>query len=500
VHATLPPLGVLVLAPHGVKAIPPAVVEVSPRHAATLSLAADSRVNISLRFDRPMLSSVATLARLDGQGAGFRCANAACDEIVATMDAEEIAEGFHSIEVDEGAEAQDGQSSFSAFKSTFLVARRPTAISDPSLHAQPGLICEGMTKLCHNAAGADAFRVQNVGGAWSEWQPYRPRSRWSTTPGTAVLVQYHAEGSSSYIVGDCVSMHGQRCHASWHPTMFMRGDWNDWGGSSPGEMHLVEDFTWGVEITTTGFAKAKFAPLEGWSKAYGVHADRGLVYNLPGYDPRHTTFHVEPYMSGSEASRRWMAQRELWSRHESIASGAEFAKDLWVSSSCTAEAPQCPVLDDADWQRDWQCFGFTRPEQNMSWCRAQGVVGCTEYAENDLTPSMAGCGACSCCQRKVTPDLSGPTQTCCVLFDDLLLNYTVTPDLSRCVGVDKSSSSDAAGIEDFTPALSAAVTASVQTEAVGARLRGAPGPSTAVVAMSESNVSSSEVQAPAQEP
>eukprot|EP00439_Symbiodinium_sp_Y106_P011342 s3296_g1.t1 len=35
-------------------------------------------------------------------------------------------------------------------------------------------------------------------------------------------------------------------------------------------------------------------------------------------------------------------------------------------------------------------------------------------------------------QPKVNFVESGPNRTCCILFNDLLLNYTVTPDLARC--------------------------------------------------------------------
>ena len=55
-----------------------------------------------------------------------------------------------------------------------------------------------------------------------------------------------------------------------------------------------------------------------------------------------------------------------------------------------------------------------------------------EYKANDFSPEMSGCGLFSCCKRKVSTVPSGPPATCCVLFNDLLLNYTVSPDLSKC--------------------------------------------------------------------
>lgn len=198
-----------------------------------------------------------------------------------------------------------------------------------------------------------------------------------------------------------------RCFTSWHERMFLRGDWNGWGKDRDGAMALVGDYTWATNIDIAGFMRAKFAPGEGWSRAYGAHADRELLYNLPDYDERHKTFDIVPSMSGSEASRRYMAKGGHWSPNEALASGAEFAKELWVGAACTAEAPACPVPEDGA----WHCVGFTRPEQNMDWCRAQGTVACVEYAENDKTPAMASCGPCDCCRRKVSPDLSAAARS-----------------------------------------------------------------------------------------
>mmetsp|Transcript_159747 Transcript_159747/g.512567 ORF Transcript_159747/g.512567 Transcript_159747/m.512567 type:complete len:3105 (+) Transcript_159747:145-9459(+) len=423
IETTLPPLGVLVLAPGSIRPIPPAVVSVSPKHSALLeaSDASGAMVNVSIRFDRPMQSSFAVAARVDGELKAFRCVDATdCLEIVAMVAVKDLADGFHTIEVDDGVLSKDGQRSFSPFQSSFLVARKPSAISDPGVHTQSGLICENATHLCHNAAGADSFRVQNVGENWSQWFPYQTRSNWTSMPGQPVLVQYHAEGSSAYVIGDCIGTEGERCHAHWHPSMFIRGDFNGWGNSDKGEMGLVDDFTWAAEITVTGMDQAKFAPFEGWEKSYGAHQDRSLMYNVPDYDDRSKTFEVPPFMSGSEASRKWMADRGLWSNHESLASGAEFAGELWVSGSCTAEAPSCPVPDDTS----WKCAA----------CNPPGIDGCLEYAAKDVSAAMSSCGACTCCKRKVTPSMDGPRKTCCILFNDLTLNYTVTPDLSRCAG------------------------------------------------------------------
>ncbi|CAE7330924.1 mok12, partial [Symbiodinium microadriaticum] len=221
--------------------------------------------------------------------------------------------------------------------------------------------------------------MQNVRqhSKWSEWVPYQNVSDWPVYPGIPVLVQYHAGSSSSYIVGDCVLADGMRCHASWHDEMFLRGDFNGWGDIQDGRMQRVGHFTWAANITLSRFSRAKFAPQKGWSKSYGVHPRRPLLYALPTFDPRFTNFQYDPLISGTDATRQWMVQKDFWSAEESMASGAEFASELWIGYQCTAEEPKCPV-----------------PSQDSNKWR--------------------------------------PRSTCCVLFNDLTLNYTITSDLTRC--------------------------------------------------------------------
>ena len=96
-------------------------------------------------------------------------------EAVGTLTAGDLAEGFHVVEVNEGAASRGGLCSFSVFLSTLLVTARPPTVSHPELLARPGFICGGLSKFCHDAAGANAFRGQHDGGAWTEWQPYRAR-------------------------------------------------------------------------------------------------------------------------------------------------------------------------------------------------------------------------------------------------------------------------------------------------------------------------------------
>ena len=190
-------------------------------------------------------------------------------------------------------------------------------------------------------------------------------------------------------------------------------------------MGLVDSFTWGLQVGLSGFQRAKFAPAADWAKSYGVHADRELLYGLPDYDPRHSGFDVPPFMSGTEPTRRWMAERNGWDDEVSIASGAKFAKEIWMNGlGCNAAAPGCPSGPDVD--RSWQCHSYG-PGQDAAWCRAAGNASCWEYAEG----VSAGCG-CGCCRRRQSLDLAGPERQCCVLFSDLTLSYTVTADLGRC--------------------------------------------------------------------
>eukprot|EP00930_Biecheleria_cincta_P048555 TRINITY_DN3383_c0_g1_i4.p1 TRINITY_DN3383_c0_g1~~TRINITY_DN3383_c0_g1_i4.p1 ORF type:complete len:3154 (-),score=464.15 TRINITY_DN3383_c0_g1_i4:294-9755(-) len=430
VSVNLKPLAALVLVPLPVHTVPVTVVSVSPAHGSLVSWSEDSeaKANVTISFDRAMQPSVIQHLRFDDQRATFECMDTSCEVVVLKLDATAITNSFHTITVTEDAQAQDGARLYVPFRSSFLVDRQSGVIAKPSIHNWPGLICQDQTKLCHKAVGSKWFRVRNVGDAdWSQWQLVEAITDWQSKPGQAVLVQYHAEGSASYIAGDCRALGTQPCYSSWHDNMFFRGDHNQWGTQEQGNMSQLDHFTWAANVSVTKFIRAKFAPFAGWSKSYGMHPARELLYNLPEFDPRHKAFRPEPTLSGSEASRAWMAHRSLWTEHESIASGADFSQGFWISPQCTAAAPICEPVYNAD----WECHGF-REGENQSWCRSAGVQKCLEYRENDRSPEMSGCGQCSCCRKKVSTVPTGPRKTCCVLFNDLLLNYTVTPDLSKC--------------------------------------------------------------------
>eukprot|EP00931_Biecheleriopsis_adriatica_P028266 TRINITY_DN1687_c0_g2_i5.p1 TRINITY_DN1687_c0_g2~~TRINITY_DN1687_c0_g2_i5.p1 ORF type:complete len:3114 (-),score=646.00 TRINITY_DN1687_c0_g2_i5:69-8834(-) len=425
---------VFVLAP--VVVLPPTVVAVSPAHAAVVEWSRDPGTLVAIRvnFDRAMHPTVLNALRIDGtvlsgQTRSFRCVNPTlCSEVVLELDASSMSDGFHTVEVDEGAKAADGEVLSSTFRSSFLVDREAGIIGKPARTSRSGLICSGMRKLCHKAHGASWYRVQHVGENWSDWRPYENESDWTSRPNVPVLVQYHAQDSASFIVGDCQAPAGQKpCHASWHESMHLRGEWNEWGQSGKGTMVKIDHFTWAANVSLSKYTKSKLAPFEDWSKSYGVHPARELLYNLPSFDDRSQNFKPKPYMSGSEASRQWMVQRQLWTEHESIASGAEFANEIWLNHLCTAAAPACVPVEGAD----WECHGFG-PGEDQDWCRSAPVAGCLEYRENDQSDEMSSCGGCSCCRKKINSVPSGEPKTCCVLFNDLLLNYTVTPDLSKC--------------------------------------------------------------------
>eukprot|EP00930_Biecheleria_cincta_P039601 TRINITY_DN27203_c0_g1_i1.p1 TRINITY_DN27203_c0_g1~~TRINITY_DN27203_c0_g1_i1.p1 ORF type:complete len:3112 (-),score=539.42 TRINITY_DN27203_c0_g1_i1:137-9322(-) len=429
---TLEPLAAVVLAPLASRSLPPVVVAVSPEHGSVADWpsAPGAKVTVSVKFDRNMQSSVLNKMLLNGSPAAFRCSGGTvCNEVLVTLDAGNVANGKYTIEVDESATATDGTRLRVGFRSSFIVDRESGVIANPTMHDMD-LICANWTQLCHRATGASWLRIQNVGEDWTPWRPYEARSEWASQPGRGVQVQYHAAGSASFVVGDCKAAEGQEpCYASWHEEMFLRGQWNGYGKDSNGRMTKIRPYTWATNVSLAQFMKAKLAPFSDWSKAYGVHPPRELLYNMPNFDPRHLTFNVAPYMSGSEASRKWMVERNLWTEHESIASGASFASDIWLSHKCTAEAPSCEPVNSAD----WECHGF-RAGEDQAWCASAGVQGCTEYKANDFSNEMSTCGQCSCCRKAVSTVPKGNETTCCILFNDLLLNYTVTPDLSLCAG------------------------------------------------------------------
>lgn len=143
-----------------------------------------------------------------------------CAEFDVRVD---VAQGTHTVEVGSGARAVDGSETFTDFVSTFAVEEGAGVRSSPVME-RPGLICNYLTELCHNAPGASWMRIKNLGGEWTQWLPYQRMTNWQAESRRAVLVQYHVEGSAGYIVGDCVVHRQERCHATFHGEMFLRTD------------------------------------------------------------------------------------------------------------------------------------------------------------------------------------------------------------------------------------------------------------------------------------
>mmetsp|Transcript_31690 Transcript_31690/g.57736 ORF Transcript_31690/g.57736 Transcript_31690/m.57736 type:complete len:1635 (-) Transcript_31690:46-4950(-) len=454
VSVTLEPLQALVLVETPVLAVPPAVVAVDPGHGMTAEWPADdSEVTVSLTFDRDMDASVTAAIKFDDESATFECQGSTCTLILS---ASAVGNGHHYISIAEGALAADGTQLPAEFRSSFLVDREAGVIAEGSTHEMAGLICDGGLKICHKANGASWYRVKNVGGNWSEWRQYEAVSDWSAQPGAPVLVQYWSEKSASFIVADCADGE-ERCHSSWHSEMFLRGAWNYWGsGAEKGRMQLVDHFTWATTLTLSSFQKGKFTATDDWSKSYGVHEDRPLLYNFELFDERSSTSPPSGYMSGSEAGRKWMVQRGLWTDHESIASGAEFAKEIWFSHLCTAAAPECVPPSTTS---QWACHNWEQG-QDQDWCRSVGSQDCIEYSENDGSDEMSSCGVCSCCKKPVDVVETGEEQTCCVLLNDLLLNYTITSDLSRC-----SPGSDGSPVSEASTTISSSIEESTSSSA-----------------------------------
>jgi len=426
VSVSLGPLQALVFVTD-VAAVPPSITEVWPKHGSTVDLSPDqANLTVRLRFDRTVPSSLSGSIYFDQVPGGFSCGGDTCTKEV---DVASLSNEFHVLEVAEGAGTSDGMGLHAKFRSIFMIDRQEGAVAKP-VHEQPGLICNSSQQLCHNANGATWFRAQNIGGNWSAWTPYTNKSTWEAVAGVPVLVQYFSELSASFIVGDCLDENGKPCHASWHTEMFLRGELNNWGGTDEGRMKLILPFTWAANITISKFVQARFTPTNDWSKSYGAHPVRELLYNVPYFDPRHTSFDIVPTKSGSEPCREWMADRSLWTEHETIASGAEFAVNLWLSPLCNAVAPAC----EPDPQAKWQCHSY-QAGQDGAWCASVGSEGCYEYGINDQSEEMSSCDPCYCCKRKVTQAQAAAEATCCVKFNDLFLNYTVTPDLSQCAPV-----------------------------------------------------------------
>jgi len=418
VSVSLGPMQTLVFV-EDVVAIPPSIVEVFPRHGSTISVDSDNNqsIRIRVRFDRPVGSLMASSVLFDHLG-GFVCAKDTC-----VLDADAL-NGNHTVEVSAGATAADGTQVYATFKSFFWIDRAQDGahgVLAHRLHEQPGLICS-FRRLCHNAVGATSFRARNVEGTWSEWRPYASATDWEVQLDVPVLVQYHAQFSSSFIVGDCLSHNGRRCPVHWHAQMFLKGAMNGWGIWDEGRMTSIDAYTWASNITLSQFVPARFVPTHDWSVSYGMQPTRRYNVGLDHLDDRYeqVTMATSP-KAGSEASRRWMVDRGLWSAHEAIASFAEFATHLWLGPSCTAAAPDC---DGEEHITQWECSTCMPPEKE----------DCYEHKRNDQSEEMRSCGSCTCCRKSLQKPFSenAPEVTCCVKFNDLFLNYTVTPDLSQC--------------------------------------------------------------------
>jgi len=439
------PLEVQVLVPGPVKSLPPTVAAVTPAHGAIIRQLSStgSKLNVTVQFDQPVDQAQAQASvRFDGDsGHGFLCSAPAsdggCYQVTLSVDLGSLADGVYSIEVDQGVHAthDPALSTDTVFRSTFVVAvaEESTVLANMAINEQPGLICNYLTQLCHKAVGAEWYRVQHMGGSWTEWRRYEEVSTWQAELGRAVLVQYHSQGSSSYIVGDCVSSGGARCYARYHPEMFLRTDDNDWGMKDEGRMALVDHFTWAVNMSFSHFSRAKFAPFPNWKKSYGSIKKRNVYFALPSYDDRHIGFSADPLHEGTEAVRQYMLDQERWSEHASIASGSGAAEPLWLSHLCKPDPPS--PADFAD--LGWQCHYFTG-SQDRDWCAVIGEDEDYIYQANNRTQYMGDCGLCDCCRKPKShhrSNSSDVTHTCCILFNDLFLNYTVTSDTSKCRAV-----------------------------------------------------------------
>ena len=255
------------------------------------------------------------------------------------------------------------------FRTRFLLARAPSALAAPDQHAWP-LVGDGVR---HVAPGAGWVRMRHADRAWSAWRRYEASSAWRAECGLPVLAQYHAGGSAAYLAADCVTSTG-RCHPTYHGSMFWRGELNQWRATP---MQAVGPFTWGANVTLVGTRRAalKLDVRGDWTEAYGVIARRRTELELPEFDPRSAWARVV-LDDGTDATRRVLMQRGEWSAHRSILTATKFAANLEVTSDCLIGAGTPPV--------------------------AEG---------NDYLIQI----------------------TCCLLFDDLRLNVTVSSDLAACV-------------------------------------------------------------------
>lgn len=113
-----------------------------------------------------------------------------------------------------------------------------------------------------------------------------------------------------------------------------REESNLWGELDAGRMERLDHFTWGVNMSFDRFVGAKFAPGPGWAKSYGKQKAWEFRYQLPTFDPRSQGFLSEASYDGTEAIRKYMMDRSLWTEDESITTGADSGSAFWLSHLC----------------------------------------------------------------------------------------------------------------------------------------------------------------------
>eukprot|EP00428_Durinskia_dybowskii_P011071 CAMPEP_0170222166 /NCGR_PEP_ID=MMETSP0116_2-20130129/10775_1 /TAXON_ID=400756 /ORGANISM="Durinskia baltica, Strain CSIRO CS-38" /LENGTH=2201 /DNA_ID=CAMNT_0010472853 /DNA_START=123 /DNA_END=6728 /DNA_ORIENTATION=- len=445
VSLSLGPLQVRVFAAGDMRSMPPSVVSVSPPHASIVRPAdVDGSLTVRIKFDRAVFEEgVRSALYFDGrqiERSAVECVAPpavrdtdsapwpGCVAVHVSLGKGRLSAGAHGIEVREGIMAIDGMTLDTTFRSMFIVEEVPGPLTQTGMVDQPGLICNYLTELCHKAAGAQWMRITNVGQEWTDWMPYQERTEWQAMPGRTVLVQYHMEGSASYIVGDCMLHRQTRCYTSWHETMYLRGDHNTWGLSDDdGHMELVDHFTWAITTDLFEYVNAKFAPYSGWEKSYGKQKAREFRYQLPTFDERSSTFLSDAFYDGTETVRKTMFEAGNWPDEQSIVTGQESANPFWLSHLCNQKPPYPAGLSDTD----WQCHPY-EPGEDTEWCMNVGEDEDYLYQFNNRSKYMGDCGTCDCCRKVKPPSVSNESRTCCILFNDLYLNYTVTDDLSQC--------------------------------------------------------------------
>lgn len=258
-YATVPDLSRIVLLPFEtailvdkVKQFRPEIEQVRPQHDQSMPLAIWIDQRIEVRFTEPVVPESVVL-RIDGKAIEptswedsnrlmlLRVHSLRNIEVPNTV----LKEGIHHIRVEKAESVASGLRMTTPHEFRVRVGSAKNPIVGEPLRVDHDIIVvedNGDAFIEHPAIGAHFFRVQNAGSgrAWDKVGSWRPLGNSTRTLigdfefGVPIIVQYHVDGSSAYMVTACRESASRVCSASFYrkganrDAMQFRGKLNQW--------------------------------------------------------------------------------------------------------------------------------------------------------------------------------------------------------------------------------------------------------------------------------